>query len=303
MLLILRGVPGCGKSTFAHQWLKEGERRARVNRDDIRMQHFGKETGVDENMVTQIEHQQVDSLLKAGYSVVVDDTNIRHAYINAFVKIAAKHGTPVAVKEFDVDLKTAIARNAVRASLGGRDVPVPVIEKMHKSLKSSGQYSRQHVANAWGQSQTVQPYIRPVGKRRAILCDLDGSLAHMNGKRGPFEWLRVDVDDVDEGVLACINAMYNAGVEVIFFSGRDSAAREKTISWLAKHGWENVILHMRAAGDMRKDNIVKYELFNEHIRDKYDVLFVIDDRWQVCHLWLNMGLKVFNVSGADRGEF
>lgn len=298
MLLILRGVPGCGKSTFAHQWLKEGERRARVNRDDIRMQFFGKETGVDENMVTQIEHQQVDSLLKAGYSVVVDDTNIRHAYINAFVKIAAKYGVPVAVKEFDVDLKTAIARNAVRASLGGRDVPVPVIEKMHKALKSSGQYSRQHVANAWGQAEIVDPYIRPEGAEKVYLFDIDGTLAEMHD-RGPFEWSKVGNDNPRRQVIETAKAHAKAGYKIIVMSGRDASCRKETIQWLLRFGIPCFELHMRPEGDMRKDNIVKQELFDQHVRFIYNVIAVYDDRQQVVDMWRDMGVDCFQVQPGN----
>lgn len=298
MLLILRGVPGCGKSTFAHQWLKEGERRARVNRDDIRMQFFGKETGVDENMVTQIEHQQVDSLLKAGYSVIVDDTNIRHAYINAFVKIAAKYGTPVAIKEFDVDLKTAIARNAVRASLGGRDVPTPVIEKMYKSLKSSGQYSRQHVANAWGQSEIVDPYIRPVDAEEVYLFDIDGTLAEMHD-RGPFEWSKVGNDNPRWQVIKTAKAHAKAGYKIIVMSGRDASCRKETIEWLLRFGIPCFELHMRPEGDMRKDNIVKAELFDQHVRFIYDVVAVYDDRQQVVDMWRAMGVDCFQVQPGN----
>lgn len=298
MLLILRGIPGCGKSTFAHQWLKEGERRARVNRDDIRMQFFGKETGVDENMVTQIEHQQVDSLLKAGYSVVVDDTNIRHAYINAFVKIAAKYGRPVAVKEFDVDLKTAIARNAVRASLGGRDVPVPVIEKMYKSLKSSGQYSRQHVAAAWGQAEIVDPYIRPERAEKVYLFDIDGTLAEMHG-RSPFEWSLVGSDNPRWQVIETAKAHAKAGYKIIVMSGRDASCRKETIEWLLRFGIPCFELHMRPKGDMRKDNIVKQELFDQHIRFNYNVIAVYDDRDQVVQTWRDMGVDCFQVQPGN----
>jgi predicted kinase len=298
MLLILRGVPGCGKSTFAHQWLKKGERRARVNRDDIRMQHFGKETGVDENMVTKIEHNQVDMLLSAGYSVVVDDTNIRHAYINAFVKIAAKYGVPVAVKEFDVDLKTAIARNAHRAYQGGRNVPVPVIEKMHKSLKSSGQYSRQHVANAWGQSEIVDPYIRPEGAEKVYLFDIDGTLAEMHD-RGPFEWSKVGNDKPRMQVIETAVAAVLAGYKVIVMSGRDAVCREETKQWLAKYCIPYSELHMRPEGDMRKDNIVKQELFDQHVRFIYDVVAVYDDRQQVVDMWRDMGVDCFQVQPGN----
>lgn len=298
MLLILRGVPGCGKSTFAHQWLKEGERRARVNRDDIRMQFFGKETGVDENMVTQIEHMQVDSLLKAGYSVVVDDTNIRHAYIKAFVKIASKHGAPVAVKQFDVDLKVAIERNASRAAQGGRDVPTHVIEKMHKSLKSSGQFTRKHIEDAWGVSEVVQPYVRPVGKRKIYLFDIDGTLAQMSD-RSPFEWKKVGDDDPRRQVVLTAQALAMAGYEIVVMSGRDSVCRDETIAWLELYDIPFVDLFMREEGDMRKDNIVKQELFDKHIRDFYDVVAVFDDRQQVVDMWREMGVDCFQVAPGD----
>lgn len=298
MLLILRGIPGCGKSTFAHQWLKEGERRARVNRDDIRMQFFGKETGVDENMVTEIEHSQVDRLLKAGYSVVVDDTNIRHAYIKAFVKIAAKYGTPVAVKEFDVDLKTAVARNAVRASQGGRNVPTPVIERMYKSMKSSGQFTRQHIEEAWGQSEIADPYIRPVGKKKAYLFDIDGTLAEMHD-RGPFEWDKVGNDKPRWQVIETAKAHSLAGYSIIVMSGRDSVCRKQTIEWLLRFGVPCFELHMRPEGDMRKDNIVKQELFDQHVRFNYDVVAVYDDRDQVVQMWRAMGVNCFQVQPGN----
>ncbi|QGH76462.1 polynucleotide kinase [Streptomyces phage Daubenski] len=297
-LLILRGVPGCGKSTFAHQWLKEGERRARVNRDDIRMQFFGKETGVNENMVTQIEHMQVDSLLKAGYSVVVDDTNIRHAYIKEFIKIAAKHSVGVAVKQFDVDLKVAIERNAGRAAAGGRDVPTTVIEKMHKSLKSSGRFTDKLIAESYGVSQTVQPYVRPVGKRKVYLFDIDGTLAQMNG-RNPFKWDEVGSDDPRRQVVLTAQALATAGYEIVVMSGRDSVCREDTIAWLEFYDIPFVDLFMRAEGDMRKDNIVKQELFDNHIRDFYDVVAVFDDRNQVVDMWRAMGVDCFQVAPGD----
>jgi len=41
---------------------------------------------------------------------------------------------------------------------------------------------------------------------------------------------------------------------------------------------------MRAAGDMRKDLIVKRELFDRHIRDRYRIAFVLDDRDQVVQI-------------------
>lgn len=293
-LLILRGIPGCGKSTFAHQWLKEGERRARVNRDDIRMQFFGKETGVDENMVTQIEHMQVDSLLKSGYSVVVDDTNIRHKYIKAFVSIAKKHNASVAIKQFDVDVKTAKARNESRAQAGGRNVPSEVIERMAQQLKSSGRFNidAEYVVEA------VEPYVRPLDKAPTYLVDIDGTLAEMVD-RGPFEWDKVGSDSLRGQVAETIQALYGCGYRIIVMSGRDSACRPQTIEWLDKYEIPFDALFMRAENDMRKDNIVKQELFDKHVRHNYDVIAVFDDRQQVVDMWRAMGVDCFQVAPGD----
>lgn len=292
-LLILRGVPGCGKSTFADEWVKQGERRARVNRDDIRMQLFGKEVGVDEVAVTKIEHQQVDTLLKAGYDVVVDDTNIRHAYIKPFVKIGQQNGATVDIKQFDVDVDVAIQRNTVRAALGGRDVPETVIRKMHQSLKSSGPFT-----DFQTEAVAVTPYVHDWRLPQAVLFDIDGTLATMND-RGPFDWMKVDSDSIRDAVVETARIHYAAGIYVIVMSGRDSACRELTEKWLDANSIPYNKLYMRAEGDMRKDNIVKQELFDTHIRGNFDVLSVYDDRQQVVDMWRSMGLDCFQVQPGD----
>jgi predicted kinase len=298
VMLILRGVPGCGKSTFAHQWLKEGELRARVNRDDIRMQLFGKETGVDESMVTEVEHAQVEMFLSAGYSVIVDDTNIRHQYIKPFINIAGKHGVPVAIKQFDVDLKTALERNAQRAAAGGRNVPTGVIEKMFKSLKSSGQFTRQMIAEHYGSTHAYEPYIRPVDKEKVYLFDIDGTLAAMSD-RSPFDWPKVANDDPRIQVILTAEAHFKAGYKIIVMSGRDAVCRNETIKWLEFYDVPFSELYMRAEGDVRKDNIVKAELFDKYIRHQYNVIAVYDDRQQVVDMWRAMGVDCFQVQPGD----
>ena len=59
-------------------------------------------------------------------------------------------------------------------------------------------------------------------------------------------------------------------------------------------------LFMRASGDTRKDEIVKLELFDAHVRGKYDVRLVLDDRDRVVRMWRSIGLTCLQV--AD-GEF
>ena len=49
-------------------------------------------------------------------------------------------------------------------------------------------------------------------------------------------------------------------------------------------------LFMRKKDDYRQDAIVKKELYEEHIKDKYYVEAVFDDRDQVVNMWREEGL-------------
>jgi hypothetical protein len=56
---------------------------------------------------------------------------------------------------------------------------------------------------------------------------------------------------------------------------------------------------MRKTSDMRKDAVVKEEIYNENILDKYNVLLVLDDRNQVVDFWRSKGLTCFQVAPGD----
>lgn len=135
-LVINRGVPGSGKSTYARKWVFDGTKRARVNRDDIRMQLYGLEFGgiIDEAVVTAVQYSMIRSLLERGISVIVDDCNISQKYITAFTKIANEFDATVRVNAVEVSLGTALERNRMRKDQGGRFVPENVIIDMYNRM-------------------------------------------------------------------------------------------------------------------------------------------------------------------------
>lgn len=295
-LTICRGISGSGKSTWAES---QAGHPVIVSRDRIRMAVFGTEDFIDENLITKIEHSAIEQGLKAGRDVISDNTNIHFKYVKAIAMIGYRQRAEVQVKVFDVSLADALIRNNARASRGGRFVPTDVVRKQHERF----QHSKKHTLDL---PPLPALYHGTPGKPKAFLVDVDGTLAHMNGKRGPFEWHNVGKDDVDEVVAKVVSALYINDLydwTPIIMSGRDESSRAETAKWLDLNGiaWDRMF--MRPEGDMRPDNIVKAELFDTHVRDNFDVQFVIDDRWQVCEMWLQIGLKVFNVSGLDRGEF
>lgn len=59
------------------------------------------------------------------------------------------------------------------------------------------------------------------------------------------------------------------------------------------------MLHMRKTGDMRKDAIVKREIFDGEIKDYFFIEFVLDDRNQVVEMWRDLGLTCFQVADGN----
>lgn len=131
-----------------------------------------------------------------------------------------------------------------------------------------------------------------------VICDIDGTLA-IKGDRSPFDWQRVGEDKLNTTINKVLLALGHAN-DIIFFSGRDGSCADLTRKWLEENGWPYAKLFTRAAGDMRKDSIVKRELYDQHIVGKYSVLCVLDDRDQVVRMWRDeLGLTCLQVAYGD----
>jgi hypothetical protein len=143
----------------------------------------------------------------------------------------------------------------------------------------------------------------------AVICDLDGTLALM-GDRSPYDCKKCG-DDKRNDAIDNLLYHYRQGLTdsgnywpaIFFFSGRSAECKEETEKWLKKHGYKlndddhDTFLVMRKEHDNRKDAVVKLEMYNEHIRGKYYVDFVLDDRDQVVEMWRKtLGLTCLQVN-------
>lgn len=134
-LIILRGLPASGKTTWAKSYIKEFPKTVRISRDDIRTMltpNF-RHGSIMENLVTSIEDVSIAEALDDEYSVIVDATNFRG--IKRFENIVQglQMGTELEIKEFDTDLKTCIQRDQQRENSVGKEI----IERMYnKYLKN-----------------------------------------------------------------------------------------------------------------------------------------------------------------------
>lgn len=137
-------------------------------------------------------------------------------------------------------------------------------------------------------------------KTKAIICDIDGTLAHMVD-RGPFDWKKVGSDEPDFVVWDILLKYYltrtsKEWVEIILVSGRDGICRDETEEWLGMFDIPYDQLFMRPAHNNEKDVVIKQRILDSEIKDKYEVLFVLDDRDQVVEMWRANGLKCLQVA-------
>ena len=307
-IIVTRGLPGSGKSTWAERIVQqEGWPHVIVERDQLRQGLFnswwtGKQE--DEEKVTRYQEKLVRLHLSEGTSVIISDTHLPDRSVKKWLKIGAEFGVPVEVKDFrNVPLEDCLWNNKMRGIREGKIVPEEVVyDKYNRFIK--GRDLTKEVTYTPSTKAKIEPYVQPVGGKPAILFDIDGTLAVM-GDRSPYDGAKVYLDTVNKHVHAALNNAELAGYQIIIVSGRDSEYREVTEKWLADNGIYFDELYMRPTepGNKREDSIIKYELFNRHIRHRFDVQGVYDDRHRVLRMWRELGLTTFHVNGPDAGNF
>lgn len=137
---------------------------------------------------------------------------------------------------------------------------------------------------------------------KAIICDIDGTLALL-GSRSPYDASTAE-DDLLNHPVANILEVYTTQdrfeIHVFLITGREEKFRSQTERWLKKYKIKYESLFMRPTGDHRKDTVVKMEIYKKNIADKYDVIFVLEDRDQVVAMWrIQLGLTCLQVEYGD----
>jgi predicted kinase len=130
-LVMTKGLPGSGKSTWAKAWVAEDpDHRARVNQDDIRqMLCLGEWSQGKEKRVRASRVALIGALLGMGLDVVSDDTNLAFGAQQDLKALAFLHGADLVLQDFTgVRMEECIKRDEARE--GG--VGESVIRRMHE---------------------------------------------------------------------------------------------------------------------------------------------------------------------------
>jgi len=284
-IYILKGLPASGKSTWARDKLNESPGTyKRVNKDDLRAMlddsHWSRH---NEKFVLRLRDHIITEALRDGKHVIVDDTNLHPKHEARIEQIAHEYrkeaGEEIAVEviAFNTDVEECIRRDLLRP----RSVGEKVIRSMH------GQFL----------AKPLEPLEQDAAKPWAIIVDIDGTLALHNG-RDPYDASTCEQDRLYEPVARAVCHLASR-YEIVLVSGRSDEYRPQTTRWLDKHDVPYKALFMRAAGDNRKDVIIKREIFEHAIEPTWYVDFVLDDRNQTVDGWREIGLACFQVAPGD----
>jgi predicted kinase len=256
----------------------------RVNKDDLRaMIDDGQWSKTNENFIVETRDKIIEAALSKKISIIVDDTNFDKSHSDRLKTLALKYEAEFKEHYIDVPLHECIKRDKLRPNPVGEQV----IKRMYyQHVKKDGSPNMVPIPDFNFNPQLEDIYI----------FDIDGTTAlNLSGRN----WYDENNVDKDSPFLTVIHTLQSLSLthSLIGLSGRKETCQALTEKWLIKYGVKYKALYMRPADDNRPDAVIKEELYNKHIKDKYNVVAVFDDRDQVVDLWRNkLKLTCFQVN-------
>ncbi len=291
-VIILVSPPAGGKTTFALNYLAKNPNTIRVNRDSFRF--MLRDTPVTEDkvekLITELSNDAILKGLNKGFDIIIDNTNLKKQYIEDIINLV-KFLADIEFVVLDCSLEKLIERDKNREKKVGEYV----IKKMYKDFKFLLEtYAFQNIKKKPETESLFKPLKQDDKLQKAVIFDIDGNIAANSSGRSPFDWDKVDDDSTIDIVVQQLKLQNQIGNKILIVSGRDEICRKKTEDWLNFYEIPFHKLYMRKNNDFRRDSIVKKEIFNENIRNNFNVLAVWDDRIQVCvETWYELGIFCF----------
>lgn len=310
------GIPCSGKSTWSKEEVRKNPNTIRINRDELRIMTtnyvFSQE---NEQLVISMRDHLLSKALKQGRDIIIDDCNTNRRNFEDICNIARSLNIDCVVMEkpFYIELDEAISRNSKRE--GFAKIPDDVIKKMWKQtggkqhqfykprieLISNNSLISNNLDN--NSESTFNPSLE-----WCVIADLDGTLSLFNSIRkdgsvemrfkgahirNPYDASKADEDMVNEPLAEILESLHSKGYKIVLCSGRTEEYRLQTETFLNRNLSVPYELLMRKTGDIRSDDIVKKEIYDNNIKSRFNVFCVFDDRLKVCKMWHKLGLMLF----------
>lgn len=286
-IIMLKGLPASFKSSWAKEQVKKGG-YLRVSMDDLRESAFGGWSVKKEKACLRMRDNLVRFGIKEGKSVIVDATNLN-----------PKHEYRLRALAEELDVKFEINDSFLKRT------PEECIEAdLHRGNAAVGAEAIWEMYEKWVRPNPAKLLKKTEDKRRAILVDLDGTLAERVTDRSYYDMTRVDEDIPNLFLAFLMDCMAGSGeyyADVILLTGRSEDGRELTEKWLDDNCIDYKALYMRKEGDKRKDVEVKEEILVTEILPKYAVVGVIDNSMRCASMFYSYGITTLK-AGNPRAE-
>ena len=132
-LIVMVGIAGSGKTTYAEDWIERHPDYCLIATDSIREEIYG-DASIQDNArrIFRIAHERLRQRLELGQSVIFDATSLTKKARKALLDIANEYPYVRKIACFiDTPIPICIARQAMRA----RKVPEDVIRRQGARLE------------------------------------------------------------------------------------------------------------------------------------------------------------------------
>jgi len=232
--------------------------------------------------------------IEDGKDVIVDDTNIHPKHVE-HIRNLVYGKADVEIKSFMlITASECIRRDSLRK--GNEHVGKKVILGMLSQYK---EFNKGYIPELHGQLSPKYEEWVP-GKKKLLICDIDGTISLITD-RSPYDVASCMKDVLNKHVKDILDVYaLQDDVLIYFVTGRKEDFKEVTEQWLNKFAVPYDKLIMRKSDDNRPDSVVKKEIYENDFKDKYNILFILEDRDRVVSMYRkDLNLPVFQVKEGN----
>lgn len=294
-IILVQGIPGSGKSTWAKKWVEEDPiHRVRWNNDDCRKMCGPYWIPERETFIRIIRESFLNAAMMAPKDIVIDDMNLNpntiefyENLVKNYNKVASSRGREpytIEYKLFNTPVEECIRRDALREN--------PVGEQFIRgTFKKYALYIRD-CQNTKIIDNMAKLYIN--NKPNCVLVDLDGTLTYAlerpwYGKEAASKMFN---DKANVGLVTLLRSL-SEDVKIIIMSGRSEGDEAKaSLNWLSYWNIKSEQAIFRKEGDYRAGEIIKLENYNKYIKGKFNVLAAVEDDPKCVKMYQEQGIFI-----------
>lgn len=148
----------------------------------------------------------------------------------------------------------------------------------------------------------------------AVLLDVDGTCLE-GVRRHKFvvcepekrDWKKFYANVINDTSIKftylLASALFHFGIKIVLLTGRPKRDEEVTRKCLRRHHFPFHELYLREDDDNREDYIYKKEKYLSEIKDKYNIIFAVDDRLSVIKTFTDLGIPCLYYANPNSASY